>query len=284
MHSDAWPLSSATADIVQRFSAGALAVQIWEFFSSLTSEVEYLSSDGLSLVKCLYIWSRYVLFVVQVIVHGPRIPQLCVAANIHRTVSGQIAISALETILVVRVYAFYTGHKSARRFLKVLFVVGFVLQVIGNAYIIRHLLAAFSCHIPDISSGLLYFGAGAGLNQSTIIILTTAKYVVGYRQGWARTPLVFVMIRDGAVVFLILSVILGVIISNELLERLSLAFWHTAFSWYITLLSIAGCRLVLNMRQIANEANATAVASPQLTSINVTQSSSALLSLTSTTR
>ena len=42
---------------------------------------------------------------------------------------------------------------------------------------------------------------GVGLVQSTLLFMTVSKVFLGRKLGWARTPLVSLMLRDGVLVF-----------------------------------------------------------------------------------
>lgn len=102
---------------------------------------------------------------------------------------------------------------------------------------------------PD--SGLTWFAVGAGMFQVVVLGMTLSKQLSTKHTRWARTPLSSLMMKDSLFVFFLLFVVLSTVVGYEAVWSFGPSFWNIAFGWYIALLSIAGCRLIMNMRSLA---------------------------------
>ncbi|KAF8814052.1 hypothetical protein BYT27DRAFT_7082978, partial [Phlegmacium glaucopus] len=238
----------------------ALAVQIWELANSFFDELEYLYWSRFTVVKSLYIWSRYVMIVVQIVnlvfTHKvyelPQRVRLCVATYVYKSVVGHQALTCIELILLIRVYALYNRSRRIKYFLCTAFLTNFSVELWGNSQVIRSVIKGNSC-IADAtpSTSLIAFGASASLFQGLILCMTLFKYVAGHHYGWARTPLTSLLLRQGiAVCFLTFGMVV-VNLTYEKMRTSDAEFSNAAFAWYMSLLSVAGCRLILDMRKLA---------------------------------
>ncbi|KIJ64951.1 hypothetical protein HYDPIDRAFT_111642 [Hydnomerulius pinastri MD-312] len=80
--------------------------------------------------------------------------------------------------------------------------------------------------------------------------LITTKSVLAAQAGWGRTPLVSLLIREGIVVYLallgLLAFALMACIRRD--DRSILAVF-----WFTSIMSIFGCRLILNMERLSRK-------------------------------
>ncbi|KAF8876726.1 hypothetical protein BD779DRAFT_1677626 [Infundibulicybe gibba] len=169
-----------------------------------------------------------------------------------RAVVGQVLMTGIEIIMMIRVFALFNRSSRIRKLLISVFSVSFILEMIGTIMIICTVhFPSEEYHRSDASPmSLAFFGAGIGISQSVIAVMTSGKYIAALQHGWARTPLVSLMIRDGGLVFTLLAMFLSIIVFYEVSGELSPALWHAAYAWYIALISTAGCRLIINMRSL----------------------------------
>ncbi|KAF8148464.1 hypothetical protein B0H34DRAFT_265077 [Crassisporium funariophilum] len=254
-------LDPRTVQLITFVTLGAFAVQIWELLTSFFDEVEYLWRSRLTFVKSLYFWSRYFALAVQIVnlalTHAlgdhNRWNRLCVGSSVFKAIVAQQALTCVEIILVVRVYALYNQSRRVKYLLCTVFLTAFTLEMTANVLVVRSLAAGKSCK-PKASpmAAVTFFGVGAGLMQSMTLAMTLFKYVAGRRYGWTRTPLSSLMLRDGLAAGFLVFALLAVIFAYEGFQRLEMVIGNAAFSWYITLVSATGCRLILNMRKLAD--------------------------------
>ncbi|TFK31293.1 hypothetical protein BDQ12DRAFT_217459 [Crucibulum laeve] len=242
-------------------SIGALAIQVYELFTCLPDEIKYLWKCKFSATTYLYTWSRYVPLCAQIInvilsemvyAASPS-NKICIGNYIFKAVAGQLSLTCVEMIILLRVYALYNRSRRITYFLGGVFLTGLTLQIIGSVMLVTSAYTGpILCSSSQASTmGLSLFAAGACVNETIMLFMTFLKVFGTYRDGWGRTPLVSVMIRDGLLVFVLLSVIISTMISFELVQHLSDSLWNTAFSCYIASLSITGCRLILKMRRLS---------------------------------
>jgi len=237
-------------------SFGALAVQIWEFANSFTDEGEYLCGSRFTVVKLLYIWSRYIPLLGQIVnlalthkAYEAPLERPCAGIFVYKTIVSQQSLNCLEIILLIRVYALYNQSCRVKYFLSTVFLVNWILQTSSNGLIIRALIERKSC-IPETvtTSPVIIYCVSAFGFQGLILSMTIFKHIVGHHYGWARTPLTSLILREGIVACFF---IFGMMVLNVAYENFGLNLGEAALAWYICLLSVTGCRLILDMRKLA---------------------------------
>jgi len=239
-------------------SFGALAVQIWEFVNSFFDEAEYLWRSRFTLVKLLYVWSRYVPLVGQIVnlalTQIDEVPSnglSCVGIFVYKTVMAQQTLTCVEIILLIRVYALYNQSRRVKYFLCTIFLAACVLEIWSSGRIIVALMMGKSC-IPAIIpfASVITFCASASCYQGLILCMTLFKYFVGHH-GRARTPLTSLILREGIMVCFLTFGLLIINATDGGIRMAGLRLGNAEFAWYISLLSVVGCRLILDMRKLA---------------------------------
>ncbi|KAF8148465.1 hypothetical protein B0H34DRAFT_265045 [Crassisporium funariophilum] len=272
---------AAVAQAVAFASSGALAAQLWELMLYFTDEVEYLWRGKMNFVKVLYFGARYALLVAQAVslalthisqnAEPPDI-KLCILSFVYKSALAQFAVSWIEFILLVRVYALYNRSWRVKYFLITVQVLAITLESTGSGIVMKELLGSTSCIKPPKAPAraLIPFGLGAGLCQFVVISMTLAKFLMNGQHGFLRTPLTSLMLREGLFAFFLILGMLSAIIAYETVRNLGLAIGYAAFSWLVALLSMGGCRLILNMRKLAATAHQQTWDDEEMTSMNLT--------------
>ncbi|KAF8180136.1 hypothetical protein BJ912DRAFT_981839, partial [Pholiota molesta] len=243
-------------------SIGALIFQSLELFNHIPEEIEYLWRTPFRLMTCLYALSRYFPLCVQIanialseLVYASSKPGLCFFTFIVKGVSAQLITTCIEAILVIRVHALYNCNRRTGLFLLSIMIIGTTLEATGTALTFLHMrpgpkasmCTPQRCPVQSV----IAFVLGASLIQATLLVMTLSRIILYRQTGWMRTPVVSLMLRDGVIVFLVLTIIIAVFTAVEMVSSDNMLLFDVVYSWYVALLSIAGCRLVLNMRKLA---------------------------------
>ncbi|KAF9480743.1 hypothetical protein BDN70DRAFT_594111 [Pholiota conissans] len=239
-------------------SFGALAIQAWELFAHLTDEVEYLWKGRFNFIKALYFCSRYVSLAAQIVnqllSYGIAIKLEkagnCSTIFVFKSVIGHAALTMLEIILFIRVYALYKQSLKIKYILAIVYICAASLEIVGNGFVIRSIIQTGGCQSPSMDNGaLILFGSGAGFYQIAIFAMSLYKL---YDGGLSKTPLTTLMLRDGVIVFVLLTAMMLVLLTYDSLARnLDLAFGKAFLSCFISVISISASSLILNMRKLA---------------------------------
>jgi len=80
--------------------------------------------------------------------------------------------------------------------------------------------------------------------------MTLFKYFVSHH-GRARTPLTSLILREGIVVCFLTFGMLVINVTDGGIRMAGLRLGDADFAWYISLLSVVGCRLILDMRKLS---------------------------------
>ncbi|KAF8056963.1 hypothetical protein FPV67DRAFT_1677714 [Lyophyllum atratum] len=104
-----------------------------------------------------------------------------------------------------------------------------------------------ACVIRKAPHEFAYFSVFALMRHTFLWILTVQKRNVGRLGGSERAPIVQLMLRDGAWIFAVVSVLLATVTPYTFLIPVVA---QVMFPWPISLLSIFTCRLILNMQRL----------------------------------
>ncbi|KAF4612699.1 hypothetical protein D9613_011757 [Agrocybe pediades] len=220
----------------------ALVVQSWDFITHVADEVEYLWRGRFTFVKALYFSARYIMLGVQIADQSlaftfdllpHRRPQFCPRIFALKSVLCQAVLTIVEIILLLRVTASHYRIK-------------------WNGLVVRSLLGGVGCIPPKLSkTGIGLFIVGAAITQAVIISSTVINFRARGREGWSRSPLGSLVLREGVTIFFLVIVLILTSTAFEVAQdHVSTVVRDAGFSWYLALFSVAGSRLILNMRKL----------------------------------
>ncbi|KAF8878797.1 hypothetical protein CPB84DRAFT_1793823 [Gymnopilus junonius] len=190
---------------------------------------------------------------------------MCWKIYIIRSVSVQVSTTCVEAILLTRVHALYNCSYRSRLILLTAFSVGTFLEISGSITAVANITPGpggdFCNPQPSGPLSIILFSSGWWMVQLTSILMTASQIYFSRKPGRVmRTPLVSLMLSDGLSVFLSLAVVTVGVATFEVLRRymsFSVAYgnlvWNAAYAWYMALLSIIGCRIILRMRRLASQ-------------------------------
>ncbi|KAF8169231.1 hypothetical protein BJ912DRAFT_1067297 [Pholiota molesta] len=211
------------------YAVGALTVQTWDLVLHLSDEVQYLWIGRITFVKALYFCSRYVMLAAQIVnqlLSYGVVVRLASTGNcsgifVFKTVIAHVSLIMLEVILLMRVYALYKQSLKIKYFLYVVYGLAVVLELVGIALVIRSLLQHQGCSPPKLDKiSLFMFGLGAG--QIQFVIFAMSLYKLTWDGRLSKTPLTSLLLREGVVVFLVVTAITAILLTHELLRSLKL--------------------------------------------------------------
>ena len=258
--------------VISRAQVASLAFLIYDICITLDDEVGTIwSKPNNSWIKWQFLFTRYFALVAQA---ANRTIE-SIATNRKSTIGpglrkwymcqvlfGAILMSAVEVVLMARVYALYNKNKWIR-------LAFFVLIVAEIATVVAGIIV----NVPGEDFGLYeflvfnprsytYFGICAMVSQLTIIGLTLAKYKAAIRGGWQKVPIMMLMVRDGTVAFFILLVITTITVVGTNKQN---QFAPIGGSWFLSIVACAGCRLIINMQNLPTRSELLTANRPQAT-------------------
>jgi len=163
---------------------------------------------------------------------------------IFLTVCSCLLLAAVDLVIMLRVYALYN------RSLKIALVLAFLLLIQGalvtacTCITVPRVPFGPSCDVLKTPPDVAYFMAAVVFSQTILLILTLRKRRVAFGQS----PLVDLVVRDGAWVFVLVVSMFMITIPYSFVAQVSKP--HVIFVWPITLLSITACRLIMNMQKV----------------------------------
>ncbi|KZP30073.1 hypothetical protein FIBSPDRAFT_1038432 [Athelia psychrophila] len=238
-----------------RSNTRGLVFVCWEALVTHDNEVQFIwSKPNASFIKWLFLYIRYAgilgqIFNLFVSIHYPLSSDQCASWFTVMCVLVQVMMSALETVLILRVYALYDRSYRVAAAL-MLFILAEI--AITSTAVVRDMIPILdfspTCFAVIPHKSIVYYLAGSISTQLAIVTLTLRKSSATSLSRWSNNALSAMIKRDGAAACgAILILMLAVILHVALQDTLILAIMY----WFYPLLSVGGCRLVLNTQDVA---------------------------------
>ncbi|KAH7882181.1 hypothetical protein F5I97DRAFT_433960 [Phlebopus sp. FC_14] len=240
-------MAKAIRDIKNHCLA-SLVFLVWDILVTYEVEVEYIwPKPRRSFFKWLFFYLRYFNLFCQ-IWHQIAIQSLtsgqssmCKAWFIYSTVVSQASFTAIEVILAARVFALFNKSYRVAYCLAILITGEVATMAINAAHTIPLMPQDGVCVVMKPPKEIM--------NYSILLGFIVFKHVVAVRAGWGRTPIVLLIIRDSTSVYVVMIVLTGFILAHcELQDDCTIVM----FFWLMSISSASGCRLIINMQQLAS--------------------------------
>ncbi|KAF8976416.1 hypothetical protein BDQ17DRAFT_1551202 [Cyathus striatus] len=234
-------------------SLSSLTVLVWEYLLTCGDEYQYIWIRPFTFVKAVYLFSRYIalisLIINNVFVLGrfstlPVAREECQIMFQVLTALSCSMLAALDFILMLRVYVLYNrSWKVAAAFIGMLFVEA-VLVSACSSHTVPVVPFDGACNVTKTPYDVIYFASSVVLTHCVLFFMTIARRKIGF----GRTPIVQLIVRDGAWIFVLVISILSVNVPYSLYTEIARP--HLVLGWPAVLLSTATCRLIINMQRL----------------------------------
>ncbi|TDL18499.1 hypothetical protein BD410DRAFT_793204 [Rickenella mellea] len=251
------------ANIADRSEVAACSCLVFDIILTIDQEVEYIWRSKWTLPKCLYLWARYFALFMQVIAIAETTslkvtPTICAGWAYFEGITGQLLIMGVELLLMLRVWALYKRDKRILYFLIALYVA----EITANTVILGMSLPSLTtvaplhglfppgfplsgCFPTKVPGFFFSYWIPTLVFESILFILMLFNFVRLAREN-TPMPLLTLFFRDGTVYY---AVIFAALLIQVLLYELdNTAIKQVAIGWLLTMFSIMGTRLVLNLR------------------------------------
>jgi len=252
---DLWRVNALREEVFARnlCSLAALVWLIWEYVVTWHNEYRYIWGGSMNRVKYIYLFSRYFAIAAQVVniclVFFPlsRLPvgrRECEAWLLFLIVSACLLMITVDVVIMLRVYALY--NCSLRIALFLTFMLLGQIAVVTTCTPLTVPKAPFgpSCDVLKTPPDVAYFMVTVIASHTALLILTVRKRKVAFGQS----PVVDLVVRDGAWVFVLVVSMFMVTIPYSLVSQVAKPY--VMFVLPISLLSIIACRVILNMQEV----------------------------------
>ncbi|KAJ7145768.1 hypothetical protein C8R44DRAFT_755833 [Mycena epipterygia] len=252
-------MNSLSSDflLVSYVHVACLALLTYDTLLNVGQEYQHVWKSKWSLIKCLYLWTRYSTFIDTILATQERLngnfsPSSCSIITNFNTVFSGIGIGIAEIILMVRTYAIYGRSKILLTFFLIM------LSAIGvvNIWVVIKWTESFqvevapSCNIRDSSNIGFVCYASLLAGETVIVVLTLWKALHTFSLS-RSSRLVTSFYYDGIFFYLAMLLIFIVEVVVQIHARSALKFiadtplrvTHTIFV----------CHLVTHVRAVASE-------------------------------
>ncbi|KAJ7690720.1 hypothetical protein B0H17DRAFT_586501 [Mycena rosella] len=244
--------------IVYESSVGALTLLLYDICITLDDEVKFVWPKPWSGLKFLFFFVRYIPLLVQIpliLIGSPALtprfhftPHACFIWQVYQGVATVLVYSAVDCVLILRVYALYHNNAIVRKLVLVAFGLEVSAMCVGLGFSLPTIQFDEICVVTHVSAALLIYGAATLLFQTFLFSLTAFKFVGALRAGWGDTPLVSLVMRDGTWAFLLLFAFVTGYAALYALKNHT--FSGMLSGWLLTVFSFSGYRVLLNLNRL----------------------------------
>ncbi|KAF8889113.1 hypothetical protein BD779DRAFT_419728 [Infundibulicybe gibba] len=146
---------------------------------------------------------------------------------------------------MLRVYALYNRNRRVAAFLAIAFFVDVISLSVHSYLCIKACVFDQACFMRKTPPPALGFSIEMLVVQGTLWGMAWWKN--NKSEVWTRTPLIGLIVRDGAFIFVGTFAVLVIALPYALLVK---SVGHIIFSWFISLLAFAACRLTINLLRL----------------------------------
>ncbi|KAF9553214.1 hypothetical protein CPC08DRAFT_713957 [Agrocybe pediades] len=249
-----------TASILQglrlrkQFALAMLSVLLYEYAVTCKDEYRHIWRKPFNAVLGVYLFSRYLALTAQVIntflvVAGPlsqpvTSDRVCPIWFAFQVASTSSLLIALDVILVLRIYALYLRSIRVGLFLGFLILLTLLTTIIVGPMTVFEIRYNSVCEALHMHHTFMYLGAVGGVLHISLAILTAAKWNLA-KMG---IPVAKLVARDGAWTLAFIFVLLAFLFPYSMASHKAKP--EITFMCPLTMISIATCRIIMNMRTL----------------------------------
>ncbi|KAJ7115397.1 hypothetical protein C8R44DRAFT_984099 [Mycena epipterygia] len=252
--SDAATATLTGAEVVNRSSAAALALLVYDILLTFDEEVSVIWPRRWTGMKCLFFVIRYmpVLLQIPTLFVGTELsPHFhytyrdCMAWSIYRAVAPFVIMVAVDYILILRVFALYNNSRAIKVIISILFLLDLLTMVISMGFSLS-VLGFDDSHLCVVTHFPMYsivYSASAIMFQTCLFLLTLFRFIGAVRTGWGSMPIISLVVRDGMWAYFLAVAIYDL----SMLAFKNPSFGGIFHGWMLTGFSFSGYRMLLNL-------------------------------------
>ncbi|KAI8990363.1 hypothetical protein BD414DRAFT_528369 [Trametes punicea] len=228
-----------------RSAAAALALLTWDILTTMDEEVKLIWPSDWTLPKALYFFVRYY-SLVALTIQNAKIAIPCKPWLIFQVTSTFLVEAAVEVIIILRVYAIYAAQPKAMRVMLFGFAIEVALMAVSLGFSIQKVKTGLDCKAADLPSEIVLYSTASIVYEAFLFGMMMYGIIRGSKEGFSDTTLLNALVRDGAVAFLAIFLVM---LMNTILFTLAPSTLVTVgFPWLLAILGTAGPRLIVNIR------------------------------------
>ncbi|KAI0698181.1 hypothetical protein C8T65DRAFT_660965 [Cerioporus squamosus] len=228
----------------ERSGVAAFALLVWDILTTLDEEVKLIWPSDWTLPKSLYLFVRY-FSLITLIFHNIRVIP-CVPWLIMEIISTFLVELAAEVIIILRVYAVYAAQRKILRIMLLGFGLQVVIMAVSLGVSMPKIVAGFYCNAADLPAEMVLYSTASIVFETFLFGLMMVGVIRGAKEGYADTLLLRVLVRDGAIAFA--GLFLVMLLNTILFTLAPTTLVTVGFPWLLAIVGSAGSRLVLKVR------------------------------------
>ncbi|KAI0058932.1 hypothetical protein BV25DRAFT_1918848 [Artomyces pyxidatus] len=262
-------------DLAAYFAVASAMLVSCDILLTLSDEAKYIWGKPWHLTSVLYLGARYLPCITQLTLLNINLNAVtgvewsagtCREWVYVQGVMLQLIVTAVDAVLLIRVRALYYDSKPLCAVLLALFVVEVIALCVILGNVEPTILVNTHCFVTEVSVLYSLYWIISLAFETLLFSLTLFKFAVAVRAGWGRRPVMKQFVTDGTWAF-------ALIFLTMLVNALMFPLAHTplagiCFTWLLSVLSIAGSRLLLNPRRMLGDGETVDTMDVELTELD----------------
>ncbi|KAI0089218.1 hypothetical protein BDY19DRAFT_132119 [Irpex rosettiformis] len=249
---------------VSRSRIAALCFLVWDVLITTDQEIQHIWLTPFQPLKLLYFFARYYSVIVLIVLNVGVLS--CHGWILVEAVSAILLEISIEILLMLRIYAMYTGNKITIRTLLPAFVAQITIMIVSLAISLPRIMTSPGCEQTDFPVTIIAYSITSIVFEGFLFGLAMFRYWTAHNQGWEKVSLFQLLVRDNMWTFLIIFI---ANLTNTVLFTLApTTFANMGFPFLLAIFGSTGPRLVLNVRQ-AHAKKTKSIAAESISSLSV---------------
>ncbi|PPQ80174.1 hypothetical protein CVT26_008411 [Gymnopilus dilepis] len=242
--------------IRQSSTVVALVVLLYEYVITFRSELRYIWRRPFKVNQAVYLFSRYLVVATQCVnaylVLGPHSSlsmnaSTCRKWQLFQALTAYATTGALHLTLMLMVYALHLQDYRVGLYLGVLYSAHFTVQGLVTPNAVWHITYNAICDVVEVHRDVMFIGISTWLTYGSLAALTAMKRNV-FLLG---VPVAKRVVRDGGLTIVLLCPLFTTMLCYSFARQIGQA--HVIFGWSTTIMSIACCRIIMNMMTLEHQ-------------------------------
>ncbi|OJT11320.1 hypothetical protein TRAPUB_12195 [Trametes pubescens] len=154
--------------------------------------------------------------------------------------------AAVEVIIILRIYAVYAAQSKVLRVMLLGLAIQLAIMIVSLGLSINKVRTGWDCRAADLPTEMVLYSTASIVYESFLFGLMMYGILRGGKDAFSDTTLLNALVRDGAVAFIAIFLVMSM---NTILFTLAPSTLVTlGFPWLLAVLGSAGPRLIVKLR------------------------------------
>ncbi|KAI0686317.1 hypothetical protein BC835DRAFT_470861 [Cytidiella melzeri] len=218
----------------------------WDFFITLSDEIDLVWKQRWTPAKALYLLARYLPWIFQLALLAINTDgttgliftlDQCRKWMIFQAIILQMVVTTVDIILMIRVFALYNNSRILVVSLSTAFICEISYLSYNLATVTPKLGFAEDCFVRSSPPSFIIYWIVSLAFETVLFVLTLAKFFAAVKDGWGKRPVMREFVQDGTWAYALVFVTMA--INSALYKSVHSPLAGICFTWLLSVLSFS---------------------------------------------